>query len=157
MAKKKSKTKRVVKIARPAPVIVESDDDNGVPEPKSHGKSVVIVESPAKAKTINKILGSKFVVKACMGHVRDLPERRLGIDVEHDFETKYNVIKKKEKTLKELRVATRGADAVYLAPDPDREGEAIAWHLVQALRLPDRKVHRVTFNEITQRGVLEAF
>jgi len=121
------------------------------------GKPVVIVESPAKAKTINKILGSGFVVKACMGHVRDLPERKFGINVENHFEPTYQTIKGKTKIVSELRAATRSAEAVYLAPDPDREGEAIAWHLVEALKIPPDRAKRVTFNEITKRGVLEAF
>ena len=121
------------------------------------GKPVVIVESPAKAKTINKILGSGYVVKACMGHVRDLPERKFGINVESDFAPTYQTIKGKTKIVSELRSATRSAEAVYLAPDPDREGEAIAWHLVEALKIPRERAKRVTFNEITKRGVLEAF
>ncbi|MBI4565697.1 MAG: type I DNA topoisomerase [Planctomycetes bacterium] len=121
------------------------------------GRSLVIVESPAKAKTINKILGPAFVVKACMGHVRDLPERALGIDVDHGFEPTYQTVRGKGKVLTELRASTKAADTVYLAPDPDREGEAIAWHLVQALRIPEAKARRVTFNEITKRGVLDAF
>ncbi len=121
------------------------------------GKPVVIVESPAKAKTINKILGRDYLVKACMGHVRDLPERAFGIDVENGFEPTYKTIRGKTKIISELRTATKGASAVYLAPDPDREGEAIAWHLVAALRIPRDRARRVTFNEITRRGVLEAF
>jgi DNA topoisomerase I len=121
------------------------------------GKPVVIVESPAKAKTINKILGTGYVVKACMGHVRDLPERKFGINVESDFEPTYQTIKGKTKIVSELRAATRSAETVYLAPDPDREGEAIAWHLVEALKIPRDRARRVTFNEITKRGVLEAF
>ncbi|MFN3483882.1 MAG: type I DNA topoisomerase [Planctomycetota bacterium] len=121
------------------------------------GKPVVIVESPAKAKTINKILGSGYVVKACMGHVRDLPERAFGIDVDKDFQPTYQTIRGKGKILTELRQATRSAPSVFLAPDPDREGEAIAWHLVEALKIPPEKAKRVTFNEITHRGVLDAF
>ncbi len=121
------------------------------------GKPVVIVESPAKAKTINKILGSGFVVKACMGHVRDLPQRAFGIDVDRDFEPTYRTIKGKQRVIAELLAATRSAPEVYLAPDPDREGEAIAWHLREALGLPEAKTRRVTFNEITRRGVLDAF
>ena len=121
------------------------------------GKSLVIVESPAKAKTINKILGSKFVVKACMGHVRDLPERKFGIDIEHNFKPTYATVKGKTKVLDELMASSKSAEWVYLAPDPDREGEAIAWHLKEALKLPKAKARRVTFNEITRRGVLEAF
>ncbi len=103
------------------------------------------------------ILGSGYVVRACMGHVRDLPERAFGIDPEHDFEATYQVLKGKTRVLKELRALTRGAEAVYLAPDPDREGEAIAWHLVEALRIPKSRARRITFNEITPRGVLDAF
>jgi DNA topoisomerase-1 len=121
------------------------------------GKSLVIVESPAKAKTINKILGPKFVVKACMGHVRDLPPRVFGIDIEHDFAPTYETIRGKGKIVSELRESSKSAEAVYLAPDPDREGEAIAWHLKEALKLSNAKARRVTFNEITRRGVLEAF
>ncbi len=121
------------------------------------GKPVVIVESPAKAKTINKILGPQYVVKACMGHVRDLPERAFGIDVDRGFEPTYQTIRGKGKILSELRASMKSAAAVYLAPDPDREGEAIAWHLIAALKIPMEKAKRVTFNEITRRSVLEAF
>ncbi|HLY11872.1 MAG TPA: type I DNA topoisomerase [Planctomycetota bacterium] len=121
------------------------------------GKPVVIVESPAKAKTINKILGTGFVVRACMGHIRDLPERAFGIKVENDFQPTYQTIKGKTKIVSELKHLTQQAETVYLAPDPDREGEAIAWHLVEALQIPKDRARRVTFNEITQRGVLEAF
>ncbi|HYF01050.1 MAG TPA: type I DNA topoisomerase [Planctomycetota bacterium] len=153
---------------KPADAGVESGDGAAPPPadapPKkkakkgaAKGKPVVIVESPAKAKTINKILGSGYVVKACMGHVRDLPERAFGIKVENNFEPTYQTIKGKGKILTELRQATRSAEAVYLAPDPDREGEAIAWHLVEALKIPESKARRVTFNEITKRGVLDAF
>ncbi|MHC4605394.1 MAG: type I DNA topoisomerase [Planctomycetota bacterium] len=124
---------------------------------KRAGKALVIVESPAKARTINKILGTKFSVKACMGHVRDLPKRAFGIDVEKDFQPTYRTIREKSKIIKALRVDSKKAPEVYLAPDPDREGEAIAWHLVQALKVPDSKARRVTFNEITKRAVLEAF
>ncbi len=120
-------------------------------------KSLVIVESPAKAKTINKILGAKFVVKACMGHVRDLPARNFGIDIENGFTPKYQPIKDKAKTIKELKAATREAAFVFLAPDPDREGEAIAWHLSETLKIPPAKIRRVTFNEITPRSVQAAF
>jgi DNA topoisomerase-1 len=121
------------------------------------GKPVVIVESPAKARTINKILGGGFVVKACMGHVRDLPKGAFGIKVENNFQPTYQTIKGKTKIVSELKAVTQQAETVYLAPDPDREGEAIAWHLVEALKIPKDRARRVTFNEITQRGVLEAF
>jgi DNA topoisomerase-1 len=120
------------------------------------GASLVIVESPAKAKTINKILGSKFVVKASMGHVRDLPKSKFGIDVEHGFAPQYIEIKDRKDTLKELKAAAKKAPEVFLAPDPDREGEAIAWHLAEALEVGPR-ARRVAFNEITPRGVLDAF
>jgi DNA topoisomerase-1 len=103
------------------------------------GKSVVIVESHAKAKTINKILGSGYVVKACLGHIRDLPKDEFGIDVDRDFQPEYRMIAGKQKILKELKTAIKKADAVYLAPDPDREGEAIAWHLLEALQIGDGK------------------
>jgi len=123
----------------------------------SGGKPVVIVESPAKAKTIHQILGSGYIVKACMGHVRDLPERAFGIEIEDDFRPTYETIKNKRRILSELRALTKDAETVYLAPDPDREGEAIAWHLVESLRIPKSRARRVTFNEITTRGVEEAF
>jgi len=120
-------------------------------------RSLVIVESPAKAKTINKFLGQDFTVKASMGHVRDLPKRELGVD-EDDFTPSYAVLPEKKKTLADLRKAARGAEAVYLASDPDREGEAICWHLEQELRRDSRaEFHRVLFNEITKRAVLDAF
>jgi len=119
-------------------------------------KNLVIVESPAKARTINKYLGPGFVVKASMGHVRDLPKGSLGIDVEKDFETHYLVIRTRADTVKDLKKAAKAADLVYLAPDPDREGEAIAWHLIHALGLPEKKVYRITFNEITKRAVQAA-
>ena len=123
------------------------------------GKSLVIVESPAKAKTINKILGKDFVVRASMGHVRDLPERKLGVDLEKGFEPEYVTIKGREKVVKELTAEAKKADAVYLAPDPDREGEAIAWHLQHALAktVPEDKFFRVTYNEITAPAIKEAF
>jgi len=119
-------------------------------------QSLVIVESPSKAKTIGKYLGSGYTVKASVGHVRDLPEKKLGVDVEHGFEPEYVTIKGKEKVLKELRGAAGKADRVLLAPDPDREGEAIAWHIAQALGLAGKEILRVSFNEITKSAVLEA-
>jgi len=120
------------------------------------GKYLVIVESPAKARTINKYLGSGFTVKASVGHVRDLPANRLAVDVKHDFAPEYEVIKGKGKTLAELKKAAKTADIVYLAPDPDREGEAIAWHVADELGVPDDKLFRVMFNEITKNAVAEA-
>ena len=121
-------------------------------------KKLVIVESPAKAKTIGQFLGSKYVVKASVGHVRDLPKSKLGVDVENDFQPQYLIPREKRKVINELKKAVKGASSLYLATDPDREGEAISWHLVQAIE-PDKKtrVHRVVFHEITKEAVAEAF
>lgn len=120
-------------------------------------KNLVIVESPAKAKTINKLLGKDYLVKASMGHVRDLPERALGVDVERGFAPQYVPIKGRTKILAELQAAAAKAEMVYLAPDPDREGEAIAWHLREALKGPKEKFRRVTYNEITAAAIHKAF
>ncbi|MEE9138842.1 MAG: type I DNA topoisomerase [candidate division NC10 bacterium] len=120
-------------------------------------KSLVIVESPAKAKTLSKFLGKGYVVKASYGHVRDLPRNRLAVDVNRDFKTQFQVVKGREKVLEDLRKAARGAQAVFLATDPDREGEAIGWHLVQELKPPKKAVRRVIFHEVTKRAVQEAF
>ena len=116
-------------------------------------KYLVIVESPAKVKTVKKYLGANYEVAASMGHVRDLPKSRLGIDVEHDFEPKYITIRGKGELLASLRKAAKKADKVYLATDPDREGEAISWHLSIALNLDESKMRRITFNEITKSAV----
>lgn len=116
-------------------------------------KYLVIVESPAKVKTIKKFLGTNYDVEASNGHVRDLPKSQLGIDVEHDFEPKYITIRGKGELLAGLRKKVKKADKIYLATDPDREGEAISWHLFQALKLEDKKVQRITFNEITKNAV----
>ena len=114
---------------------------------------LVIVESPAKVKTIKKFLGSSYVVTASNGHVRDLPKSQLGIDVENDFEPKYITIRGKGDILANLRKEVKKSDKVYLATDPDREGEAIAWHLSKALKLEDKKMYRISFNEITKNAV----
>ncbi len=119
--------------------------------------SLVIVESPAKAKTIGKYLGSKFIVKASMGHVRDLPKSQIGVDVENDFDPKYITIRGKGSVLKELKDARKKVKKVYLAADPDREGEAIAWHLAHALDVNEGEACRVVFNEITKQAVKDAF
>ncbi|MBI4838220.1 MAG: type I DNA topoisomerase [Nitrospirae bacterium] len=119
-------------------------------------KSLLIVESPAKAKTLNKFLGSGFSIKASVGYVKDLPAKELGVDVEKDFKPTYVVIGGKEKVLKELKKAAKESDRVFLAPDPDREGEAIAWHIAEELNGNSGKVFRVTFNEITEKAVTEA-
>ena len=119
-------------------------------------KYLVIVESPAKVKTIKKFLGSNYEVLASNGHVRDLPKSRLGVDVEHDYEPKYITIRGKGDILAALRKAEKKADKVYLATDPDREGEAISWHLAEALKLDETKKMRITFNEITKSAVRES-
>ncbi|MBO2945766.1 type I DNA topoisomerase [Paenibacillus sp. F411] len=119
--------------------------------------SLVIVESPAKAKTIGKYLGSKYIVKASMGHVRDLPKSQIGVEVENDFNPKYITIRGKGSVLKELKDASKKVKKVYLAADPDREGEAIAWHLAHALELDETQSLRVVFNEITKTAVKDAF
>src|SRR2546422_11373451 len=97
-------------------------------------KNLVIVESPAKAKTINKFLGRNFTVKASMGHVRDLPKKRLGVDEKHDFKPTYEILPGRKKVIDDLKAAAESADKVFLAPDPDREGEAICWHLAEILK-----------------------
>ncbi len=119
-------------------------------------KHLVIVESPAKAKTIGKYLGKDYEVKASMGHLRDLPKSKLGVDIEHDFEPAYQPIRGKEELIGELKKAAKSSDIVYLATDPDREGEAISWHLKALLGLDDDKAKRVTFNEITKKVVSES-
>ncbi len=119
-------------------------------------KNLVIVESPAKVKTIGKFLGSNYCVAASNGHVRDLPKSSLGIDVEHDYEPKYITIRGKGDILANLRKEVKKADKIYLATDPDREGEAISWHLMAALKLEDKKVYRITFNEITKNAVKDS-
>jgi DNA topoisomerase-1 len=120
-------------------------------------KSLVIVESPAKAKTLSKFLGKGYVVKASYGHVRDLPRNRLAVDVNRNFKTQFQVVKGREKVLEDLRKAARGSQAVFLATDPDREGEAIGWHIVQELKPPKKAVRRVIFREVTKRAIQEAF
>src|SRR5690349_2873834 len=125
---------------------------------KKTGKNLVIVESPAKAKTINKYLGDDYVVKASMGHVRDLPSKGMGVDLK-TFEPEYVVIEErgKGKVVNELKKLAKDAPDIYLATDLDREGEAIAWHLQQALGIPDSRVKRVIFNAITKSEIQKAF
>jgi len=124
-------------------------------------KQLVIVESPAKAKTIHKILGKEFAVRASIGHIKDLPEKDIGVDVDNDFKPQYQVIPGKEKIIKELKKESKDADVIYLAPDPDREGEAIAWHIASEVkdkktRSLNDKIYRIIFYEITERAVREA-
>ncbi|MDG5815382.1 type I DNA topoisomerase [Chitinispirillales bacterium ANBcel5] len=120
-------------------------------------KHLVVVESPAKCKTISKYLGKDFAVRATMGHIIDLPEKELGVDIERDFKPKYTPSKGKRRVLRELKDEAAKADDIYLAPDPDREGEAIAWHVAQSIAKENGNIKRVMFNEITKRAVLSAF
>ncbi len=119
-------------------------------------KSLLIVESPAKVKTLNKFLGKAFTIKASIGHVKDLPKKELGVDVDNKFTPKYVVIEGKEKVLKDLKKEAKKADKIFLGPDPDREGEAIAWHIADELKGGSDNVLRVEFNEITEKAVTEA-
>jgi DNA topoisomerase-1 len=119
-------------------------------------KALVVVESPAKAKTINKYLGRDYKVVASMGHIRDLPKSKLGVDVDNDFAEEYVSIESRKKVIKELKDAAKDASDIYVATDPDREGEAIGWHLTQELKGKRRKIHRLTFNEITKKAVQDA-
>src|SRR5574341_2587012 len=119
-------------------------------------KNLVIVESPAKAKTLGKYLGRDFQVKASVGHVVDLPKRKLGVDVKKDFAPDFHVIQAKKKVIDDLKKAAKGKQHIYLASDPDREGEAIAWHIADQIGKNHRRVHRVLSNEITRKAVQEA-
>ena len=120
------------------------------------GKALVVVESPAKAKTINKYLGRDYKVVASMGHIRDLPKSKLGVDVDDDFAESYEPLLSRKKVIKELKDAAKDASDIYVATDPDREGEAIGWHITQELAGKKRKFHRLTFNEITKKAVQDA-
>ncbi len=119
-------------------------------------RNLVIVESPAKSKTIGKFLGSDYEIKASFGHVRDLPAYRLGVNIKENFEPTYEKLKKKTNVLKELKTAMEKVEKIYLATDPDREGEAIAWHIKEALKIPEKKFSRITFNEITSTAIKNA-
>ena len=127
-----------------------------LPPPEPGTTSLVIVESPAKARTIGKYLGRAYRVKATVGHVRDLPEKKLGIDVDGGFEPEYVTIPGKEKTVADLKAAAKDAREIFLATDPDREGEAIAWHIAEIIAKDATDIRRVTFNEITRGAVLKA-
>src|SRR6185436_18425669 len=119
-------------------------------------KALVVVESPAKAKTINKYLGRDYKVMASMGHVRDLPKSELGVAVDDGFEPDYEVIPSRKKVMGELREAAKGVTDIFIATDPDREGEAIGWHLAEELGGKKRKIRRLMFNEITKKAIQEA-
>ncbi|OHB60190.1 MAG: DNA topoisomerase I, partial [Planctomycetes bacterium RBG_13_46_10] len=124
---------------------------------ESSGKNLVIVESPAKAKTINKYLGPDFTVHASMGHVRDLPSKGISVDIENNFKPTYEITPARKKTVSTLKSYAKNCKKLYLATDLDREGEAIAWHLAQVLGVPDEKTNRVIFNEITKKAIAQAF
>src|SRR5438045_489289 len=119
-------------------------------------KSLIIVESPAKTKTLKGFLGKDYQIEASMGHVRDLPSSKLGVDVDNDFLPTYEPLKDRKDVLSKLAAAAKGADTIYLASDPDREGEAIAWHIANALKLKGKSIHRIQFNEITKTAVQDA-
>src|SRR5262249_12320279 len=120
------------------------------------GKSLLVVESPAKARTIKKYLGNAFVVKASVGHIKDLPKSKMGVDPAKNFKPTYVVIRNKAKVIQEIRQAAGTVDRVYLAPDPDREGEAIAFHIADEIKDVNENIHRVLINEITKKGVADA-
>jgi DNA topoisomerase-1 len=137
----------------------EVDVDDGAPaaaKPRRMSEALVIVESPAKAKTIKKYLGPGYIVKASVGHVKDLPKKKMGIDIDHSFEPEYVVIETKQKVLAEIKEAAANVHKVFLAPDPDREGEAIAWHIAEEIRPSNPNIQRVLFNEITKKAIQEA-
>jgi DNA topoisomerase I len=150
----KPKRTRAKRVAVPVPDEPVADD--GAEEASTPGGSLVIVESPTKAKTIGKYLGRGYTVKATVGHIRDLPPRKLGVDIENGFTPEYVTIKEKAKTLAEIKRAAKGAERVLLATDPDREGEAIAWHVASQLSNGSNKVRRVLFHEITKDAVSHA-
>lgn len=118
---------------------------------------MVVVESPAKIKTLSRILGPDYSLMACYGHFRDLPPKKLGLAIEKDFQPTYQIIKDRLKIVTDLKKAARKSEIVFLASDPDREGEAIAWHLREILEVPPDKIKRIRFNEITPQAVRHAF
>ncbi|HEX7557311.1 MAG TPA: toprim domain-containing protein, partial [Leptolinea sp.] len=150
---------RAVKIEKSGKILSASQGKNkrqGIDGKKRVGK-LVIVESPAKAKTIGRFLGSGYTVRASIGHVRDLLRSSLSVDVEHDFTPKYRVPNEKRQIVKELKALAQNAEQIYLATDPDREGEAIAWHLMESAEMQPEISHRVVFHEITEPAIAEAF
>ncbi|MCX5835204.1 MAG: toprim domain-containing protein, partial [Deltaproteobacteria bacterium] len=118
--------------------------------------ALIIVESPTKVKTIKKYFGSDYDVRASVGHVKDLPKSKLGIDIENDFQPTYKVIDAKKKVIAELKKAAEKATVIYLAPDPDREGEAIAWHIAEEIDGKNKKLYRVLFNDLTRNTMIQA-
>uniref|UniRef100_A0A832MK08 DNA topoisomerase 1 n=1 Tax=Eiseniibacteriota bacterium TaxID=2212470 RepID=A0A832MK08_UNCEI len=152
-APKRAAAPRAEARRRAAPAVEEATDGGA---PSVAGKALVIVESPTKSKTLGKFLGRGFSVMASNGHIMDLPKSKLGVDIENDFEPEYEPIRSKNQALARLKAAARAAERIYLAPDPDREGEAIAYHLAQALKPARKPMLRLTFNEITERAVKQA-
>lgn len=157
-AAKKASASKAGKTKEGAKKAVSKAKSAESPVSKSRGgdSTLVIVESPAKARTIKKYLGGKVEVMASVGHIKDLPKSKIGVDIEHDFQPEYVPIRGKGKILTDLKKAAKNADRVYLAPDPDREGEAIAWHIYEEIRDANTDIKRVKFNEITKRGITEA-
>jgi DNA topoisomerase I len=153
-----AKTKAPARTGKKAPTEPEATTPvvKKTPTRKGQGGTLVIVESPAKATTIKKYLGQGYEVKASVGHIKDLPKASIGIDIEKDFQPQYVVIDAKKKVISEIKTAAKRASQVLLAPDPDREGEAIAWHIADEIRPCNENIHRVLFNEITKKAVLEA-
>jgi len=147
--KKPAKKKAAARKTRKAPSAAAAEGQGGT-------GTLVVVESPAKAKTIKKYLGSGFTVKASVGHVLDLPKSKIGIDIEDDFKPTYEVIKGKQKVLAEIKAAAKNSARVLLATDPDREGEAIAWHIADQIKRTKVPTQRVLFNEITKKAIQEA-
>ena len=119
-------------------------------------KNLVIVESPAKAKTIERFLGKDYTVRSSMGHIRDLPEKKIGIDIENQFAPQYEILPNKQKIISELKKLGVESDVIWLATDEDREGEAISWHLMDELKYPAEKTRRIAFHEITKKAIEEA-
>ena len=119
-------------------------------------KQLIVVESPTKVRTIQKYLGNKFTVAATVGHIKDLPEKELGIQIEEGFKPIYETIRGKEKIIRHLKKVAQSVDTIYLAPDPDREGEAIAWHTAEVLKKKGRTFHRVLFHELTEKAIRAA-
>jgi len=154
-----SKPAQATRVKRAKKRTVSSDQPSAIRYPRSATGKLVIVESPAKARTVGRFLGEGYRVRASVGHIRDLPERQMGVDIEHDFRPHYVITPKKKAVVKELRGFAEGAAEIFLATDPDREGEAISWHLAAALAdaLSGKPVHRVEFHEITRDAIDRAF
>src|SRR5262249_36458690 len=149
-ATKATKTKKKNKVAK------RVTRKAAAPADRKPGKSLLVVESPAKARPIKKYLGNAFVVKASVGHIKDLPKSKMGVDPAKNFQPEYVVIRNKAKVIQEIRQAAGAVDRVYLAPDPDREGEAIAFHIADEIKDVNENIHRVLINEITKKGVTDA-